>query len=114
MDSDKAEQHHVQRDDGHEQNDENPQSGRDERQEHSCVVDHDAEERHDTPSDVNISFPRDATGRNMPLARLTRGLRFSRRDQPRRRQNRLVAPEIARRRRGGGALVFQAGRWSDG
>jgi hypothetical protein len=34
MDSDKAEQHdnHVQRDDGHEQDDENLQSGRDERQ----------------------------------------------------------------------------------
>jgi hypothetical protein len=40
LDSDNAEQHnnHVQRDDGHEQDDENPRSGRDERQERSYVV----------------------------------------------------------------------------
>ena len=47
MDSDKAEQHdnHVQRDDGHEQDDENLQSGRDERQEHPCAVKQDARAR---------------------------------------------------------------------
>jgi hypothetical protein len=47
MDSEKTKQHdnHVQRDDGHEQDDENPQNGRDERQEHSCAVEQRAEER---------------------------------------------------------------------
>jgi len=40
MDTDNAEQHtnHVQRDDGHEQDDGTPQSGRDERQEHSSAM----------------------------------------------------------------------------
>jgi hypothetical protein len=33
-------------DDGHEQDNENPPSGRDERQEHSCAVEQDDEERH--------------------------------------------------------------------
>src|SRR6516165_7421716 len=49
MDSDNAEQHdnYVQRHDGHEQDDENPQNGRDERQEHSRAVEHDAEKRHE-------------------------------------------------------------------
>ena len=49
MDSDNAEQHdnYVQRHDGHLQDDENPQNGRDERQEHSRAVEHDAEERHE-------------------------------------------------------------------
>ena len=49
MDPDNTEQHnnHVQRDDGDEQDDENPQNRRDERQEHSCAVEHDAEERHE-------------------------------------------------------------------
>jgi hypothetical protein len=49
MDSEKTKQHdnHVQRDDGHEQDDENPQSGRDERQEHSCALKKDPEESHE-------------------------------------------------------------------
>jgi hypothetical protein len=49
MGSDKTEQHdnHVQSDDGHEQDDESPQGGRDESQEHSCAVKQDAEERHE-------------------------------------------------------------------
>jgi hypothetical protein len=55
MDSDKTKQHdnHVQRDDGHEQDDEKAQNRperlgeRDQRQEHLCAVKQDAEERHE-------------------------------------------------------------------
>ena len=49
MDSENTKQHdnHVQRGDGHEQDDENPQNGRDKRQEHSGAVEHDTKERHE-------------------------------------------------------------------
>ena len=49
MDSENTKQHdyHVQRGDGHEQDDENPKNGRDKRQEHSGAVEHDTKERHE-------------------------------------------------------------------
>ena len=71
MHSGNTKQHdnHVQRDDGHEEDDENPQNGRDDRQKYSRPVKHDAEERHEQDeADDGPNHVRDCNRRRGQLA----------------------------------------------